>query len=332
MTRVFGRFCLFFWQLRGLVIGFHRPRRGDPLVGTQTRSFARPSASSAVVHTKEDAVSKQLVPSVAITTIAFTLVAAAGVAKADFSYDRNFSNELPDVRLVGAATTSAGSARLTQSSTLEPQASAMWHATSQSVGLGFDTTFSFRLSNPIGNSDNLGQVGGDGFAFVIQGVSNTAVGAAGGYLGYEGLANSLAIEFDTYRNTSFGDINSNHIAIMSRGTLANSANHFLAERAAILVPGDMNDGELRTARVRYMNGTLDVFLNASTTPDMTAAIDLSAMLGLVDNQAFVGFTSGTWMSAATQDVETWTYTSVPTPGAAALLGLGGLVASRRRRA
>jgi MYXO-CTERM domain-containing protein len=285
------------------------------------------AAHDSSAHTKEDAVSKAFVP-----MIALTLIAAAGVAQADFSYNTNFSNETPDLQFVGAASTSLGSARLTQSSLVEPQASAMWRTSSESVGLGFDTTFTYRLSNPLGNPDRSSQIGGDGFAFVIQGQGNGALGGAGGYIGYEGITNSLAIEFDTFQNNSFGDINSNHVAIMSRGVNANSANHFLAERAAILVPGDMNDGLTGTARVRYEAGVLNVFLNGSETPSMSAAIDLSSELGLINNQAFIGFTGGTWSSAATQEIDTWTYTSVPTPAGAAVLGLGGLVLTRRRRA
>lgn len=39
--------------------------------------------------------------------------------------------------------------------------------------------------------------GGSGFAFVLQAAGASAVGRAGSGLGYDGIPNSLAIEFDT---------------------------------------------------------------------------------------------------------------------------------------
>lgn len=44
--------------------------------------------------------------------------------------------------------------------------------------------------------------GGDGFAFVLQRDPNgtAALGAGGRGLGYEGIANSVAVEFDTWFN------------------------------------------------------------------------------------------------------------------------------------
>ena len=40
--------------------------------------------------------------------------------------------------------------------------------------------------------------GGDGFAFVIQGEGPDAVGRSGNDLGYGGIKDSVAIEFDMY--------------------------------------------------------------------------------------------------------------------------------------
>lgn len=44
--------------------------------------------------------------------------------------------------------------------------------------------------------------GGDGFAFVIQGEGPTAVGRSGNELGYGGITDSVAIEFDMYNVSS----------------------------------------------------------------------------------------------------------------------------------
>ena len=66
----------------------------------------------------------------------------------------------------------------------------------------FTTNFSFQISggtNPPA----------DGFAFVIQGGSSTAIGSSGESLGYgsvngSGITNSMAIKFDLYSNNGEG--------------------------------------------------------------------------------------------------------------------------------
>lgn len=68
--------------------------------------------------------------------------------------------------------------------------------------------------------------GGDGFAFVVQSLNEAALGFGGMELGYGGINNSLAIEFDTQYNYEQSDAYENHISVQSRGWRhPNSANH-----------------------------------------------------------------------------------------------------------
>ena len=65
--------------------------------------------------------------------------------------------------------------------------------------------------------------GGEGLAFVMQSGA-WSTGNSGPGLGYEGLANSVAIEFDTRDNetsgeNTFGDVVSDHISIQANGDL-----------------------------------------------------------------------------------------------------------------
>ena len=53
--------------------------------------------------------------------------------------------------------------------------------------------------------------------------SATALGAGSGGLGYSGIPNSLAVEFDTFANP--WDPSSNHVAVQSCGTQPNSPMH-----------------------------------------------------------------------------------------------------------
>jgi hypothetical protein len=100
---------------------------------------------------------------------------------------------------------------------------AAWYRRKMNVREGFDTTITFRLSNPSFRCTRMNDVntycrsrGADGFAFVMQNVANNALGLAGSGLGYEGLFNSLAIEVDTYMNYDNMDFYENHISVMTR--------------------------------------------------------------------------------------------------------------------
>jgi hypothetical protein len=55
--------------------------------------------------------------------------------------------------------------------------------------------------------------GGDGFAFVLHLDPNTTstVGQRGEGLGYAGIRNTLAVEFDTWHNPTQGDHFSDHV-------------------------------------------------------------------------------------------------------------------------
>lgn len=100
-------------------------------------------------------------------------------------------------------------------------------------GGAFIVTFKFRLT---------GTEHEEGFAFVMQGRGDDVAGDCGTDLGYEGIGNSLAVEFDTHNNGSHsGDPNNNHISIQSRGCGANSAHHAYSIMCNTEVP-TMADG------------------------------------------------------------------------------------------
>ena len=113
------------------------------------------------------------------------------------------------------------SLRLTPSGARE--SGSVWYRRKVNVREGFDTTFSFQISNPSMKCDRLDDVntycrsrGADGIAFVIQNSSSVALGEAGSGIGYAGIFNSLAIELDTFYNYDQMDYYENHIAIMTQ--------------------------------------------------------------------------------------------------------------------
>ena len=55
--------------------------------------------------------------------------------------------------------------------------------------------------------------GADGFAFVLHGDSNATatLGAGGEGMGYAGIRNAIAVEFDTWYNPDAGDLFTDHV-------------------------------------------------------------------------------------------------------------------------
>jgi len=122
--------------------------------------------------------------------------------------------------------------RMTDGSAAEENTTAYFRI-AQPVNQGFSTYFSFQMHQP-----TLCCAPGDGFAFIIQNSTATdssqgasghglyAVGSEDGGVGYSGINNSLAVEFDILQDP--WDPNGNHIAIQTCGgdlSLYNSPVH-----------------------------------------------------------------------------------------------------------
>ena len=222
----------------------------------------------------------------------------------------------PLVGIGGAAPISATGFRLTFSAPY--QAGAVWMVNKQSIVSGFQTTFQFQISGIGGISDPTPfgpQQGGDGFAFVIQNYSIPVVGPPAGFLGYHGLPNSLAVEFDTWMNQEpgFFDPNGNHISVHSLGTAPNSVSETASLGQATNIPF-MKDGAVHVGRINYTPGTLTVFLDDLTNPVLTISnLDLSRLLVLDNGTAWVGFTSATGSAWESHDILAWQFGQTGAP-------------------
>jgi hypothetical protein len=145
----------------------------------------------------------------------------------------------------------------------------------------FQAAFSFEFA---GGTD-----GADGLTFTVQAdpAGASAIGSSGGSLGYDGIANSIAIEFDTYQNGTY-DPNENHVSILQ----GNTSNAIETTSPSI----DLNSGVRLYAWVDYngVSDSLSVYLSESATkPELALAkttIDLESFVG---QNAYFGFTGGT---------------------------------------
>ncbi|RZI94596.1 MAG: PEP-CTERM sorting domain-containing protein, partial [Rubrivivax sp.] len=175
--------------------------------------------------------------------------------------------------------------------------------------------------------------------------------SAGGGLGYQGVANSVAIEFDSYNNGEVGA--SNHVGIDVNGSLASLSPVSPYGISGCTggnygATGCMSNGKIWSAFVNY-DGTTQK-LNVSVQEAGSALIqlitdfniDIATALGT--NDAFVGFTAATGSGWQNHDILNWQLANdtsivgpgrLPEPADLALLSLAGvaaLFASRRRRA
>jgi hypothetical protein len=199
-------------------------------------------------------------------------------------------NNLPLLKLIKDAVRFEDRLRLTADQ--EKQTGAAWPPAKQSVQGGFKATFQWQISR------NRQRAGADGFAFVVQNASGLALGDGGAGIGYSGIANSLAVEFDTLQNLpeefegQLGDPNDNHISVQSRGTLPNTADPTFSLGSTPAIP-PLADGNVHTAKVVYVPGTLTIFLDDLTRPVLSVPVDLGTTLSLDNGRAWIGFTAAT---------------------------------------
>jgi hypothetical protein len=154
----------------------------------------------------------------------------------------------------------------------------------------FTTDFKFQLTNP----------DADGFTFTIQNVGPTALGGAGGYLGYGFLGQSVAIKFDLYNNSGEG---SDSTGIYVDGAIPTVPAIDLTGSGINLHSGDVMD-----ANIIYDGATLTLNLTDLTTLATFShgfVIDIPSTVG--SDTAYVGFTGATGGLTSTQQILRWTF-------------------------
>lgn len=256
---------------------------------------------SAVVVTTTSEAQPVTTPSSSTTTSTATATAITEGTEADFPV---FSSA-KDFTMVGLAihNESELALRLTPSAN-QVSAGAAWFTQKLPVQDGFETTFSFRLSN-------IPQNPGDGFAFVIQNHSQFLHGEGASGIGYKGLPNSIAVEFDTTYQDYESDPNGNHIAVHTRGTAPNTA-HVSAQLGSSTPLFNLWDGRPHLVTISYRPGTLSVFLDYDSKAILEVALDIGDKLNLDDGRAWVGFTAATEPGfRETHDILSWFFTAGP---------------------
>ena len=200
-----------------------------------------------------------------------------------------------------------------------PQRGTAWFGDKVDVTSGFRTAFLFQIEHYSWFTI------GDGIAFVIQGEGPDELGRG---MGYNGIRNSLAVEFDTVtevwlqdppnRVPEAPDLLGNHVAVHTRGTEPNDLHNDASLGSAQLDPVLLSDRAAHVALIVYEPGDLKIYVDDLTTPVLTVDVDLAAILDLDDGRAYVGFgaSSGphSYLGATTytisgHEIQGWVFSS-----------------------
>ncbi|MBX3381451.1 MAG: hypothetical protein KF805_15255 [Phycisphaeraceae bacterium] len=205
-------------------------------------------------------------------------------------------NNTEGLTLVGSAESVGGVLRLTRSG--EDGAGGAWFTTTQAaVNNGFVTTFRFSITDGTA----------DGFAFVLQGDNEEALGGSGSDMGYGGIPRSVAIEFDTF---VFSDeFPGPHVSVQTRGVDENSSEDQFSLAHATL-PEWFPYIDSLEVKIEYTPGVLFVYIQDE--PVFFCPLDLNSLddggpLFGDDGCAWVGFTAGAGAATANQDIESWQF-------------------------
>jgi hypothetical protein len=191
----------------------------------------------------------------------------------------------------GAATTLNGSVLNLTDGVLSEGRSA-WYGWPQEI-TNFSASFIYQ---------DVGGLGADGFAFVLQTPANgnPESGAGGGGLGYSGIGSSVALEFNIYAPNTVG------FALQADGTVS--------APFTPIPPINLASGDPIAMNISYSAGVADLTLTDLTTLLSTnMVINVANVLGAAvedfigTNFAYVGFTSGDGGVASTQTIRNFAF-------------------------
>ena len=200
------------------------------------------------------------------------------------------------LQLNGDAIINGNRLQLTDTSANFEDSSAFW---TQKVDIqNFTNDFKFQITNPFA----------DGMTFTIQGLGATALGGAGGQLGYgadastPAITKSVAVKFDIYNNGGEGT-NSTGLYINGADPIGGSTT---------LGGGvSLQSGDVFAVHMTYNGSVLTMTITDTANPSQTFTtswpVNISSAVG--GTSAYVGFTGATGGSMATQQFLTWSFAS-----------------------
>lgn len=160
----------------------------------------------------------------------------------------------------------------------------------------FRTKFRFRISP--------GPMTADGFTFCIQDGEPTRVGGLGAGLGYQGVTKSVAVKFDLWPNDGES---ANSTGLFRNGERPSNPGAIDLNPSGI----DLHSGRTYDAALDYKDNNLTLSITDVDDPAKkfvtTFTVDIPATVR--GSTACVGFTGGTGVTGAVQEILSWNWTS-----------------------
>ncbi len=158
--------------------------------------------------------------------------------------------------------------------------------------IDFSEDFTIDYKNNFGSND---ADGADGMALVFKTTSAAVVGGAGGGVGYEGIANSLIVEFDTWQNTvPNNDPTFDHLSIMINGNSFHStANNLAGPVPPTSSTTNMEDGQDHNIKIDWnaSTQTFEVYFDCELRLSIVRDIKNTIFGG--DSSVYFGFVGST---------------------------------------
>jgi Legume lectin domain len=202
------------------------------------------------------------------------------------AFDNGFTDS-SFMQLDGSAAFNGSDLRLTNAGN---QSASVYYKTPTYVG-SFSTTFTYRATQITSSAM------ADGFTFIIQNSSPTALGKKGGDIGYTGIENSVAVTFGFYYYN--GGYGYNQTALASGGTMPSSFTPLSVS---------LYSGDLLRMTINYDSNILTVTTSdtvTAVTASQSYTVNIPNIVG--SSKAYVGFTGATGDIASYQDILTWHY-------------------------
>lgn len=248
-----------------------------------------------------------------IRTLSLGVAITAGLAAASCG-----NRDAPALLQLGGA--EAGPERSVQLTPSKPDSSGGVFRSSPLEIIAFRSEFRFSIADARDSADQCDgkRPGGDGFAFVLLGSEPKQLGSGGSGLGYQGLTDTVAIEFDTACTRDNGDPATPHIAINVDG----SVNHLGASAVPPVVIADersatsFDDGAVWSVWIDYREGVMEVRMardgKRPERPNLQAKVPAKLIEG---RKLWPGFTGANGKGAAKQTIVGWKseWVMVPRP-------------------
>lgn len=189
--------------------------------------------------------------------------------------------QLDEFVVVGSASWQRGAVRLVADT--PSQTGACWFNDQMNVDRAFRMQFQFCIDSSMA----------EGFAVVFQNHSYKCVGDGGSGIGFAGIPNSIAIEFDVNQSPDLQEQSGNHVSIQTCWVQPNSA-HNRSSIASGSPAFQLSDSRPHTAMIEYTSGTLKVFVDDFSDGRELCSVkcDMFRMRPEA-GRAWVGFTAST---------------------------------------